>query len=491
MKPHVLALSLLASLALSACATGPTPGTQACYEPVPNCGSDPNQRLLTYCVSPGAAIYAARAQRVRDQLARGAMVAPVDFPLPIGDSPVRGPEDASVTIVVFSDLECPFCATAHANVEALRTLRPNDVRVVYKHFPLSAIHPQAVEAAQAARAAQAQGKFWPFIDALYAREGGLGAAAYASAITAAGGDPAALEQIRVTDSVARDVATDRSLGDAIGVQGTPTIFLNGVEIPADAEPQALADVVDQQRAAAQAFLAAGVPADELYPRMVLAQWQPPEPESEPDDPEASEGSIVFVPAVGAPARGAAAEDALATIVIFSDFECPFCAGLNPAVDAALAKHPGLRVVFRHFPLPIHERADNAAGLAILAERAGLFWEAHDALFAKQDAFSDADLQALADRLRIGVPDVNAAMRTPEVTAVINRDMTIGVEAGVTATPSFFINGLMFIGVYSVDELDEVVTEQIELGARIKADTGKVGEELYEAIVAAQFAEDGS
>jgi protein-disulfide isomerase len=486
LPPLLCSLALL--LALSGCATGPTPGSQACYEEIPDCGSQPNQRLLTYCVSPGAAIYAARSQRVRDALARGAQVPPVDFPLPIGDSPTQGPEDAAVTIVVFSDLECPFCAQAHANLEALRTLRPNDVRVVYKHFPLDSIHPQAVEAAQAARAAQAQGLFWDFVDALYQRQGELGPALYAEVIRAAGGDPAALDQVRVTPAVGRDVAADRTLGDAIGVTGTPTIFLNGVQIPADADPQGLADVVDQQRAAAQAFLAAGVPPDEIYARMVLAQWQPPEPDGG-EDPEASEGSLVFIPAVGAPSRGAKPEDALATLVIFSDFECPFCAGLNPAIDAALAKHPQLRVVFRHFPLPSHDRADNAAGLAVLADQAGRFWEAHDALFAQQDAFEDADLQALSDKLGLGIPDVNAAMRAPEVAEVINRDMTMAVEAGVTATPSFFINGRMLIGVYSVAELDEVVAEQIELGARIQAETGKSGEDLYEATVAAQLDED--
>ncbi len=408
----------------------------------------------------------------------------------VGDSPTQGPEDAAVTIVVFSDLQCPFCAQAHANIEALRTLRPNDVRVVYKHFPLDSIHPQAVEAAQAARAAQAQGHFWDFVDVLYQRQDELGPTLYAEAIRASGGDPSTLEQIRSTPAVGRDVAADRTLGDAIGVTGTPTIFLNGVQIPADAEVQALADVVDQQRAAVQAFLAAGVPPSEIYARMVLAQWQPPENMGEGEGPEASEGALVFIPATGAPSRGAAPEDALATLVIFSDFECPFCAGLNPAVEAALAKHPQLRVVFRHFPLPIHDRADNAAGLAVLADKAGRFWDVHDALFKQQDAFQDADLQALSDTLGLNIPDVNAAMRTPEVAEVINRDMTLAVEAGVTATPSFFINGRMFIGVYSVDELDQMIVEQLELGARLQAETGKSGEELYEAAVAAQLADAG-
>jgi len=88
-----------------------------------------------------------------------------DMPVPVGDAPVRGPADAWVTLVEFGDFECPYCRNAEPAIEAVLAAHPDDVRLVYKEFPLPQ-HDQAMPAALAADCADQQGQFWEMHDLL-------------------------------------------------------------------------------------------------------------------------------------------------------------------------------------------------------------------------------------------------------------------------------------------------------------------------------------
>ena len=92
---------------------------------------------------------------------------PVPVAVDIGTSPVKGNQNAKVTIVEFSDFECPYCARAFPTVQQILKEYPNDVKFVYKHLPLNNIHPKAQKAAEAAACAQDQGKFWEYHDKLF------------------------------------------------------------------------------------------------------------------------------------------------------------------------------------------------------------------------------------------------------------------------------------------------------------------------------------
>jgi glutaredoxin len=124
--------------------------------------------------------------------------------------PTLGPAHASVTIVEFSDFQCPFCKRAEATVDELRRLYPGKLRVVFKQLPMP-MHPQAELAAEASLAAAAQGKFWPFHDLLFADQDELSPATIMRDARAAGLDMkklrAALEQHRYRPAVEADVAT--------------------------------------------------------------------------------------------------------------------------------------------------------------------------------------------------------------------------------------------------------------------------------------------
>lgn len=187
--------------------------------------------------------------------------------VPIGISPQRGPADAWVTLVEFSDFECPFCGREAPVLSQLLAAYPADVRLVYKHFPLSQ-HPDAVPAAVAAECAGDQGKFWEMHDLLFANQGAL---SDQDLVRYAGQVPALVlgdwQACRSTPGpeVAR-IQADQALGHSIGIAATPTLVVNGAVYPGAYSLDAYRPVVDAAIAAARA---SGVPRSQYYDTVVL------------------------------------------------------------------------------------------------------------------------------------------------------------------------------------------------------------------------------
>jgi protein-disulfide isomerase len=149
------------------------------------------------------------------------------YNLPVGKSPVKGPADAPVTIVEFSDYQCPFCARSEPLVKQALAAYPTQVRLVYKHFPLTAIHPQALPAALAAAAAQKQGKFWEMHEKLFANQQALAPEQIQQYARQIGLDMEQFNADLQSDDVKAMVQEDAQLAERAGVRGTPTIFING------------------------------------------------------------------------------------------------------------------------------------------------------------------------------------------------------------------------------------------------------------------------
>ena len=147
--------------------------------------------------------------------------------IPLGNSPFQGPEKAALTIVEFSDLQCPYCAQTAPTLDSLARAYPKDVKVVFKHFPLS-FHPQARAAAAAAMAAGKQGKFFEFRYQVAPSFRNLSDSTYLAVAKQIGLD---LERFKkdmaLTPEVNQTLEADMELGRKIGVEGTPTIFVNG------------------------------------------------------------------------------------------------------------------------------------------------------------------------------------------------------------------------------------------------------------------------
>ncbi len=146
--------------------------------------------------------------------------------IPIGGAPFTGPEHAPITVVEFSDFQCPYCAVAMVGLRDVLKAYPAKVKLVFKEFPLD-IHSQAQLAAAAAVAAQKQGKFWPMHDAMFANRDDLSRDKIIELAKQNGLDlkrfQADWDSTEVREQIQRDVQD----GEQAGVQGTPTIFING------------------------------------------------------------------------------------------------------------------------------------------------------------------------------------------------------------------------------------------------------------------------
>ena len=146
--------------------------------------------------------------------------------IPTAGSPSIGPPNAAVTLVEFSDFECPYCAAAVPQIQAVLKAYPAQVKLVFKQFPLE-IHSQADLAAAAAIAAHKQGKFWPMHDAMYAHHDDLSRKNILELARQAGLDMNRFEKDIDSTEVRETVVRDVQDGDRAGVEGTPTLFLNG------------------------------------------------------------------------------------------------------------------------------------------------------------------------------------------------------------------------------------------------------------------------
>lgn len=164
---------------------------------------------------------------------------------------MQGPADARVTLVEFADFECPYCAAAYPNVRALKGRLGADLRVVFRHFPLTGRHPHALLAAQAAEAAGEQGRFWEMHDRLFEHQDALAADDLRRHAAEVGLDmerfDAALAQGRGLARVERDLAS----GERSGISGTPAIYLNGERYDGFYDVESLEAAVDEQLSAAQ------------------------------------------------------------------------------------------------------------------------------------------------------------------------------------------------------------------------------------------------
>jgi protein-disulfide isomerase len=152
---------------------------------------------------------------------------------------VIGPETAAVTLVEYGDYECPYCGAAHPAVKQVLRLLGDEARFAYRHFPLSQIHPHAVQAAEAAEAAGAQGRFWEMHDLLFANQRALGLDHFLVFADALGLDlerfTADLEEHTYQPRVREDFMS----GVRSGVNGTPTFFVNGIRHNGGYDPESL------------------------------------------------------------------------------------------------------------------------------------------------------------------------------------------------------------------------------------------------------------
>ena len=402
--------------------------------------------------------------------------------VPIDGAPARGDARAPVTLVAFTDYECPFCKRADATVEQLRKRYGSKLRVVVRQFPLP-FHAHARAAAIAAAAADEQGAFWAMHERLFGNTRALDEESLGRIAGEAGLDVPRWERARA--AAAASIDRDVALGKALGVEGTPAFFVNGRKIQGAQSIDGFAATIDQEIAAAGALVARGVRPEDVYatimkgaadtavgamaaPVGAVAQARAEAKQDcdapgadcgckgEPEAEESEPTRVEDVPLGASPVRGP--ERAPLTVVVFSDFQCPFCAR-SEATLRAIEEEYGSRVrfAFKNQPLPFHEHARLAAKAALAAGEQGKFWEYHDALFAHQDALEPAALERYAQGLGLDLARFRKAMESERVEAALVADAADATRLGVQGTPTFFVNGRRIIGAQPIAKFRAAAT----------------------------------
>lgn len=381
------------------------------------------------------------------------------FYLELGDAPTRGPDDAPVTIVMFSDFECPFCQRGHQTLLRLEEKYRGEIRIAYKAFPLDN-HSNALVAAMAARTAQAEGKFWEFHDLLFSQRGidVDQLLAYAREVDL---DLARLRRDLENLEYGPEVRRDMRQGRKLGVDSTPTFFINGRPLSGAQPMDVFEEIIEEELRLAEQWTRQGVPRGKLYEHAIKDGYRKVvyTDRGRRIDPD----GVFPVPIGKSPTLGPA--DAPVTIVVFGDFQCPFCARGFRTLQS-LRKHHGdkLRIVYKHQPLSFHSHAFIAARAAMAAHAQGKFWAYHDGLYALEARFDEDDLVELARKVGLNMKKFHRAMQSAELDPLIEQDQSLAAALGVTGTPVFFINGRPIEGAVPELQFRLLIEEELDRAA---------------------------
>ncbi|MEQ8569759.1 MAG: thioredoxin domain-containing protein [Deltaproteobacteria bacterium] len=383
--------------------------------------------------------------------------------LPVGDSYVKGPNDALVTLIEFSDFECPFCSRVNPTIKQIQDTYGKDVRIVFKHNPLP-FHKNAPLASEYALAAGEQGKFWEMHDKLFANQKALLEPQLKEYAAQLGLDQAKIDAFIASGKGKKAIADDQALASKVGARGTPNFFVNGAQVTGAQPFDNFKKVIDEQIAIAKKKVAAGTPRDKVY-AAVLAE-NPPKPAPPPQRPQAPPATRQKVSLSDAtPQKGG--KMPLVTIVEFSDFECPFCSRVNPTLAQVMKEYGDkVQIRFRHQPLPFHKRAMPAAKASLAAHKQGKFWEMHDKLFANQKALQDADLEKYAKEIGLNVTRFKADMNSDAITKQVAADQADAGKWGARGTPTLFVNGVPVRGAQPFAAFKTVIDKEIELANKL-------------------------
>jgi len=367
------------------------------------------------------------------------------YKAPVGTAPSRGPQSALVTIVEYSDFQCPYCKRVEGTLAALRAHYGDKIRIVWKDMPLD-FHKDAMPAAIAAREARAQkgdAGFWDMHDRIFDNQAKLGEKDLIEYGKAAGLDTNKLARALATRSHLRAVYADQDEADDIEAGGTPHFFVNGKRLAGAQPMEKFQELIDAELKSAEALVAAGTPAAGVYAEIqknAVVKTRPMVTKTVALDPKL-------------PSRGPA--NAKVTIVEFSDFQCPFCKRAEPVLDEVLKAYPkDVRIEWRNLPLSFHADAELAAEAALEAKAqrgsAG-FFKMHAMLMdgqGKPDGLKRAALDDYAKKLGLDFARFTRALDNHVHLTAIQADKTVAQGAGISGTPGFVVNGTFISGAQS-------------------------------------------
>ena len=368
---------------------------------------------------------------------------------------IKGPVDAEISIVEYSDFQCPFCGRIGATLTKVKDAYPGKVRIVFKHFPLG-FHKEAPLASEAALAARAQGKFWEYHDVLFKNMKALKRPdldRYAEEMKL---DMVAFKKALDERTYKAQVDADMASGATVKVSGTPSVFINGRKLDGREEADFKA-IIDEELKKTKKLLDSGTKPSELYDTLIAKGkvYTPPAP---------LEATVNRIKTGGNTSKGP--DNAPIKIVEYSDFECPYCSRMVDPIHQLVAKYPTqIQVTFKQFPLSFHKNAQKAAEASLAAAEQGKFWEYHDLLFQNLKALQEDKLILYAGQVGLNVETFTAALKSGKYAAAVKAEMAEGQSIGVRGTPSFYVNGRKYNGGRDLAGFEKVFSEQ--LGLKLK------------------------
>lgn len=351
--------------------------------------------------------------------------------MPVSDQDVAlGPATAAVTLTLFCDFQCPYCRQMTSAIQAVMEKYPSDIRFVFKHYPLP-FHPAAHFAAEAFQAAAAKGKAWQLHDAMFNGQATLTRETILSMAGTIGLDPVALAAEVDARTYAALVDGDIAQGEAVGVEGTPSLFINGRSTEGRTLSE-LVPLIDEELAAAKELREKGV-TDIYAARTAKGKTQ-----------QAFEEPVYSFDLSDAPVDGTG--DGTITLVLFSDFQCPYCSKFREPLKGLLAKYPKeARLYFKHFPLQMHDNAHKAAEAGVAAQLAGKFWAMHDLMFDHARDLEEKNLVEYGQQAGLDSAQLAEELKSEKHKARVDKDVEEGRKVGVRGTPTLFVNGRKYVG----------------------------------------------
>jgi len=360
---------------------------------------------------------AERFQQAIDQALDPSIRAATPTPQPVASvreldlsaAPARGRSDAPITIIEFSDLQCPFCARVTPTLRELLKQYPDQVRWVFKNFPLD-FHADSPLAHSAAMAAARQGKFWEMHDLIFASQQNMKRDSLLAEARSLNLDMARFTNDLDSDELKQQVELDRRDGLGLGVSGTPAFFING-------KPFSGAMPLDQFQTVINNELATlGKPVPALVAAAPLPQIQ--------KNPEVSFGL----------------PDAPVILTWFSDLQSGLSLQATLLVRKLIDSHPGkIRLVFKNRPLESHPGAMLLHEAAMAANAQGKFWQMHDLIVASPAKASRQDLMAYAQRIGLDQDSFQKDLDSGKYRPLIQADLQEAQRRAVLGSPVFFLN----------------------------------------------------
>jgi protein-disulfide isomerase len=370
----------------------------------------------------------------------------------LDDDPQRGPDDALVTIVEFSEFQCPFCSRVQKALGQVVEDYGNDVRIVWKDNLLS-FHDRAEPAAVLARVAYAQGGDAAFLkahDALFESAPALADSDLQAVAKRVGVSWAEVTAATASKRYVKRFQASSELARELKATGVPHFFINGRRFKGAQPYERFRDVIDEELAKAKALVAAGTARADVYQKVMEGAKQPGQAEKRSFTP----------PSATSPARGP--DGAKVVVRVFGDYQCPYCARVLPTLDELMAKYPGqVRIVWHDFPLAFHPQARLAAEAAqevFVQQGSEAFWKYHAMLFKSQvtPGLERGTLEAYARTVGVDMDRFRKALDEHTHAAYLEGQLAAARQAEIKGTPTTLINGYYVGGAQPLESFTRVV-----------------------------------